>query len=138
MQCHISTLPLPPHYENHQLMINISLNTAKSNMMNMSSPEFRMWQHLEEHWNRTQLHHLINISSVPIDQLDKHMINSNRPIILFASADASIDITVSLQTLFSHTGVYVMAIGLLIPAALGIFCCYFFWCQPARLAHQPL
>ena len=24
------------------------------------------------------------------------------------------------------------------PAGLGIFCCYFFWCQPARLAHQPL
>ena len=31
-----------------------------------------------------------------------------------------------------------MAIGLLIPAGLGIFCCYFFWCQPARLVHQPL
>ena len=31
-----------------------------------------------------------------------------------------------------------MAIGLLIPAGLGIFCCYFFWCQPARLACQPL
>ena len=31
-----------------------------------------------------------------------------------------------------------MAIGSLIPAGLGIFWCYFFWCQPARLAHQPL
>ena len=31
-----------------------------------------------------------------------------------------------------------MAIGSLIPAGLGIFCCYFFWCQPARLASQPL
>ena len=31
-----------------------------------------------------------------------------------------------------------MAKGLLIPAGLGIFCCYFFWCQPARLACQPL
>ena len=31
-----------------------------------------------------------------------------------------------------------MAIGLLIPAGLGIFCCYFFWCQPARLVCQPL
>ena len=30
-----------------------------------------------------------------------------------------------------------MAIGLLIPEGLGIFCCYFFWCQPARLVHQP-
>ena len=31
-----------------------------------------------------------------------------------------------------------MVIGLLIPAGLGIFCCYFFWCQPARLACQHL
>ena len=44
----------------------------------------------------------------------------------------------SIWTLFLHTRVYVMAIGLLIPAGLGIFCCYFFWCQPARLACRPL
>ena len=31
-----------------------------------------------------------------------------------------------------------MAIRSLIPAGLGICCCYFFWCQPARLACQPL
>ena len=31
---------------------------------------------------------------------------------------------------------YVTAIGSLIPAGLGLFCCYFFWCQPARLAYQ--
>ena len=44
----------------------------------------------------------------------------------------------SIWTLFSHTGMYFTAIGLLIPAGLGLFCCYFFWCQPARLACQPL
>ena len=33
---------------------------------------------------------------------------------------------------------YVMAIGSFIPAGLWIFCCYVFWCQPARLACQPL
>ena len=30
-----------------------------------------------------------------------------------------------------------MAIGSLIPAGLGIFCSYYFWCQPARLACLP-
>ena len=30
-----------------------------------------------------------------------------------------------------------MAMKSLIPAVLGIFCCYFFWCLPARLACQP-
>ena len=119
---------LPPHFEIHLLTINISLNTAKLNVMNISSPEFRIWQHLEDHWNGTQLHHLGNIPSVPIDQLYKHMINSNGAIIPFISTDESIDDTASLWTLFSHTGIYATAIGSLIPARLGIFCCYFFWC----------
>ena len=33
---------------------------------------------------------------------------------------------------------YITAIGSLIPAGLGLFCCYFFWCWPARLVCQPL
>ena len=44
----------------------------------------------------------------------------------------------SIWTLFSHPGMYVTAIGLLILAGLGLFCSYFFWCQPARLVCQPL
>ena len=56
----------------------------------------------------------------------------------FLSTDESTGETVSVWTLFSHAGVCVMAIGLLIPAGLGIFCCYFFWCWPARLSCQPL
>ena len=74
---------LPPCYESHQLTINISLNTTNLNMMNSSSPDFRIWQHLKDHWDRTKLHHLVNIPSLPTDQLYKHMINSNGPIIPF-------------------------------------------------------
>ena len=129
---------LPPHFETHKVTINISLNTANFNVMNISSAEFRIWQHLEDHCNETQLHHLINIPSVPIDQLYKHMVSSNGPITPFMSTDESKDDTTSIWTLFSDTGIYIMAIGLLIPAGLGIFCCYFFWCQPARLACKPL
>ena len=82
----------------------------------MSSPEFRIWQHLEDHWNRIQLHHLANIPTVPIDQLYKHMVISNGPITPFMSTDESIDDTTSIWTLFSHTYTHIMAIGLLIPA----------------------
>ena len=103
-------------------------------MINVSSPEFRIWQHLEDHWNGTQLHHLVNIPSVPIDQLYKHMVSSNGAINPFMTTAESIDDKASIWTLFSHTGIYVMATGLLIPASLGIFSCYFFWCQPAILA----
>ena len=48
------------------------------------------------------------------------------PSLPFISTDQSIDDTASLWTLFSHTGIYVMPIGSLIPSGLGIFCCYFF------------
>ena len=129
---------LPPHYESHEVTINISLNTANLNFVNISALEFRLWQHLEDHRNGTLLQHLVNIPSVPIDKLYKKMITSNRPVIPFLAADESIGETVLVWTLFSHTGVYVMAIGSLISARLGIFCCYFFWCQPARLACWPL
>ena len=40
---------LPPHYEYHQMTINISLNTANLNEVNISSLEFWVWQHLGEH-----------------------------------------------------------------------------------------
>ena len=53
------------------------------------------------------------------------MVSSNRPITPFMSTEESIDDTASIWTLFSHTGIYIRAIGLLIPAGLRIFCCYF-------------
>ena len=66
------------------------------------------------------------------------MINGTQDIIPFDTIDESTEDTDSIWTLFSHTGMYVTAIGSLIPAGLGIFCCYFFWCQPAGLVHWPL
>ena len=111
---------------------------ANLNMVNISSLDFHIWQHLKDHRNETQLQHSSSIPSVPIAQLYKHMISGNTHITPFTSPTKSIADTESIWTLFSHTGVYVMAIGSLIPAGLGIICCYFFWCQPARLVCQPL
>ena len=129
---------LPPCYETDELTIKISFNAANLNVINISSPEFRIWQHLEEHWNGNQLHHLLNIPSVPINQLYKHMISSNGLITPFMSTDQPVVDTASTWTLFSHTGIYVMAIGSLIPAGLGMLYCYFFLCWPDRLVCQPL
>ena len=117
------------HYKNHQMMINLSMSTANLNTMNISSPDFQVWQHLEDHWNKTQIHKLANIPKVPVAHLYKHMIDNIGPILPFQLTDVSIDDTASIWTLYSHAGIYVMAIGLLLPAGLGIFC------QPAMLAH---
>ena len=132
-----ATLPnshVPPHYKYSALEVNISLNTANLNTIKISSLDFCVWQHLEKHQNEIHLQHLASIPSVQVDQLYRHMVNGIHPIIPFTSPEESAGDTASIWTLSSHRGVYVMAIRLLTLAGLGIFCCYFFWCQPARLA----
>ena len=129
---------LAPCYEHPALRVNISLNMANLNMANIWSLDFCIWQHLKDHRNEIQLHHLSSIPSVPIAKLYKQMVSGIKPIIPFTSCEEWTGDTVSIWTLFPHIGVYVMAIRSLIPAELGIFCCYFICCQPARLAHQPI
>ena len=128
---------LPLHYEHPAFAVNISLDMANLNIVNISSVDFHTWQYLKDNRNETQLHHLSSISSVPITQLYKHIISAIKLITPFTSPTESTDDTESFWTLVFHTGVYVTAIGLLIPASLGIFCCYFFWCPPSRLVCWP-
>ena len=128
---------LPPCYEGPPLEVNISLNMANLNMINISSINFCIWQHLEKDWNESQLQHLASIPLIPVGQLNSHMVKGIQHITPFSPKESTED-TDSIWTMFSHTGVYVMAIGLLIPAGLGIFCCYFFWCWHARLPCWPL
>ena len=128
---------LPPCYEGPPLEVNISLDMANLNMINISSINFHIWQHLEKHWNESQLQHLASMPSIPVGQLYSHMAKGIQHITPFSPEESTGD-TDSIWTLFSHTGVYVMAVGSLIAAGLGIFCCYFFWCWPARLTHWPL
>ena len=128
---------LPPHYEGPALEVDISLDRANLHMINISSINFIIWPHLEKHWNESQLQHLASILSIPVGQLYSHMAKGIQHITPFSPEESTGD-TDSIWTLFSHTGVYVMAIGSLIPAGFGTFCCYFFSCQPARLVCQSL
>ena len=66
------------------------------------------------------------------------MINDTQHIVLFDITDETTEDTDPIWTLFLHMGIYITAIGSLVPAGLGLFCCYFLWCQPARLACHPL
>ena len=58
---------LPPQYEHQPLAVNISLNMANLNMVNMSSLDFHILQHLGKCQNETQLHHLASIPLVPVN-----------------------------------------------------------------------
>ena len=83
-----------------------------------------------------QLQHLATMLSIPVHKVYQHLLNSTMPIVPF-NTDPSED-TDSLWSVFTHPGIYVSALGLIIPVGIGLFCCYFFWCRPARLVCQPL
>ena len=71
---------------------------------------------------------------VPIAHLYKHMIGHNGPILPLDLNDESVDDLAIPWILFSHTGIYITAIGSLIPTGLWIFHCYCFWCQHNHLS----
>ena len=96
-------------------------------MINISSVNFHIWQHLEKHQNENHLQHLASIPSVPVGQLYHHMAKGFEHITPFSPENQTGD-TDSIWTLFSNREVYVTAIGSLLPVGLGSFCCYFFWC----------
>ena len=93
---------LPQHYEYPALTVNISLDMANLNMVNISSLDFNIWQYLKDQRNETQLHHLSSIPSVPTAQLYKYMISGIKPISPFTSPIESTADRESIWTLFSH------------------------------------
>ena len=104
---------LPPHYEGPPLEVNISLDMVNLNMITISSVNFHIWQHLQMHWNESQLQHLASIPLVLVGQLYHHIAKGFEHITPFSPENSTGD-TDLIWTLFSHTGVYVMAIESLI------------------------
>ena len=82
------------------------------------------------------LQHLANIPSIPVHKVYEHLLNSSLHLTPFNMKPS--EDTNTLWNLFTHPGIYVSALGLLIPVGIGLFFCYFFWCRPARSVHQPL
>ena len=126
-----SNFYLPPRYETPTLDVNTSLNMANLHMLKISAQNFCIWQHLGSNRSDMQLQHLTTIPSIPVHKIYQHLLNSTMPVVPLNTE--STGNTNSLWTLFTHPGIYISAIGSLIPVGIGLFCCYFFWCQPARL-----
>ena len=109
---------------------------ANLQMINITALHFHVWQHLGNNQSDMQLQHLATIPSIPVHKVYQHLLNSTMQLTPF-NTEPSGD-TVSLWSVFTHPGIYVSALGSIIPVGIGLFCCYFFWCQPARLACRPL
>ena len=129
-----SNFYLPPRYEAPALDVNISLNMANLHMINILAQDFCIWKHLGNNRSNIQLQHLVTIPSIPVHKVYQHLLNNTLPIMPFNTDKESSDNTSPIWTLFLHPGIYITAIGSLIPVGIGLFCCYFFWHQPARLA----
>ena len=121
-----SNFYLPPRYETLTLDVNISLNMANLYMLNISAQNFHIWQHPGSNSSDMQLQHLTTIPSILVHKIYQHLLNSTLPVVpLNTEPTGNTD---SLWTLFTHLGIYVSAIGLLISVEIGLFCCYFFKC----------
>ena len=109
---------------------------ANLQLINITALHFYIWQHLGNNQSDIQLQHLATIPSTLVHKVYHHLLNSTMQLTPF-NMEPSED-TDSLWSLFTHPGIYVSALGSLMPVGIGLFCCYFFWCQPARLMCQPL
>ena len=88
-------------------------------MLNISAQNFRIWQHLESNRSDMQLQHLTTIPSIPVHKIYQHLLNSTMTVMPFNTE--STGNTDSLWTLFTHQGIHITAIGLLIPVELAYF-----------------
>ena len=127
---------LPLRYETPILNVNVSLNMANLQAINITALHFRIWQHMGSNHSETELQHLATLPSIPVHKVYQHLLNNSLQLTPF-NMQPSED-TNTLWKLFTHPGIYVSALDSILPVGVGLFCCYFFWCQPARLVCQPL
>ena len=78
-----SNFYLPPRYETPTLDVNISLNMANLQMLNISAQNFHVWQHLGSNRSDMQLQHLTTIPSIPVPKIYQHLLNNTMPVIPF-------------------------------------------------------
>ena len=115
---------LPHRYETPVLNVNVSLDMANLQTVNITALHFCIWQHLGNNHSDTQLQHLATIPSILVHKVYQLLLNNTLQLTPF-NTEPSED---PLWSLFTLPGIYISALGLLIPVGIGLFCCYFFWC----------
>ena len=94
---------LPPRYETPVLNVNVSLNMANLQMINITVLHFLIWQHLGNNQSDIQLQHLATIPSIPVHKVYQHLLNSSLQLTPF-NTKPSEDIG-SLWSVFTHPGI---------------------------------
>ena len=125
---------LLPHSEDHSVVMNVSLDTANINAINISTPDFRIWQHFSRNWTPPHLQKLANIPEVPVTQLYRGMINNSEPIHLFTIKDNEDPSLIWM--IIKHPGTYMGTISMIFVLCIGVYCLKL-WIRPATHRCQP-
>ena len=72
-------------YETPTLDVNISLNMANLHMLNISTQDIHIWQHLGSNRSDMQLQHLTTIPSILVHKIYQHLLNSTIPVVPFTT-----------------------------------------------------
>ena len=117
-------------------MMNVSLDTTNINAINISTLDFRIWQHFSSGWTSPHLQKLENVPKVPVRQLYKHMIDASEPVHSFTIKDDDKDPSL-IWTILTHPGTYIGTVGMIFPVCIGVYCFKRFWIRAATPMHQP-
>ena len=123
---------LPQHYEDHTLLMIVSLDTANINTINIPTLDFRIWQHFISNWTLPHLQKMANVPEVPATQLYRDMINTSEPNHLFTIKDDDEDPSLK-WTILTHPGTYIGTIDMIFAVCIGVYCFKRFWIRPAIL-----
>ena len=104
LQWHLSTFLPTPRYETLVLNVNVSLDMANLQMINITALHFPIWQHLGNNQSDMQLQHLVTIPSIPVHKVYQHLLNSTMQLTHF-NTDPSED-TDFLYGVYSPTQEY--------------------------------
>ena len=66
---------LQPRYESPVLNVNISLDMANLQTVNITALHFCIWQHIGKNHSEAQLQHLATIPSIPVHKVYEHLSN---------------------------------------------------------------
>ena len=99
------------------MMMNVSLGTTNIFAINISTPDFRIWQHFNSNLTTSHLQKLaLNVPEVPVEQLYKHMINRGEPFHSFTFNEGDYKDPSLIWTFLMYPQTYIGIIG-------TIFCC---------------
>ena len=84
-------------------MLNVSLDTANIDAINISTLYLRILQHFSSKWTPPHLQKLANVPEVPVTQFYGDMINISEPTSLFTIKDDDEDPSL-IWTILTHPG----------------------------------